>query len=112
MGVPVNEQETTITFSRDSDKAVIWTSDTTVMTKLDKFSESKDSPDWKCTHVSKIMGTDEIADKEYEVKKRLISFRSAVPAAREMTDEERAAAAERFRKYRENARNAGGNTEA
>lgn len=40
MGIPVTEQETTVSFSRDSDTASVWTSDSTVMTKLDKLVES------------------------------------------------------------------------
>ena len=42
MCVPVNEQETVITFSRDSNEATIYTSDTTVMNKLDKLCSSSD----------------------------------------------------------------------
>ena len=45
MGVPIYEQETTISFSRDEDFADIYTSDTTMMTKYDKFVANKDSHD-------------------------------------------------------------------
>ena len=36
MALPVHEQETNIIFMRNSDMAVIYTSDSTTMTKLDK----------------------------------------------------------------------------
>ena len=37
MALPVHEQETNIIFMRNSDMAVIYTSDSTTMTKLDKI---------------------------------------------------------------------------
>ena len=37
MALPVHEQETNIIFMRNSDMAVIYTSDSTTMTKLDKL---------------------------------------------------------------------------
>ena len=43
MSIPVNEQETTVSFCRSDNYAVIYTSDSTVMTKLDK----KDIPQVK-----------------------------------------------------------------
>lgn len=45
MGVSIAEQETCITFSRDEEYANIYTSDTTMMTKYDKFAQSDDCPD-------------------------------------------------------------------
>lgn len=39
MSISLMEQETTINFSRDERYAFIWTSDSTVMTKLDKRVE-------------------------------------------------------------------------
>lgn len=38
MSVAMNEQETVIHFGRDSEECEIYTSDTTVMTKLDKLA--------------------------------------------------------------------------
>ena len=93
MGIPVTEQETTISFNRDSDTAFIWTSDSTVMTKLDKLVES--NPDcWQLTRTDRI-GKD-VVGKEYTAKKRLISFRSKV-TERVMTEAQRQASAERMR---------------
>ena len=36
MGLPIHEQETNINFMRDEDIAVIYTSDSTTITKMDK----------------------------------------------------------------------------
>lgn len=93
--VPPSEQETTISFSRDGDAVDIWTSDTTVMTKLDRLCESS-SNDYKCTETSKsIDGL--LANKKYTIKrKRLLSFRSGVHK-RQITEERRAELAERMR---------------
>lgn len=74
MNVPVYEQETTISFSRAEKVARIWTSDTTIMTKLDKLVE-RDPKNWECK-LQKDKDGDVIA-KDYMVRdKRLISFRT------------------------------------
>jgi len=83
MNVPTYEQETTVSFCRAEQTAKIWTSDTTVMTKLDKLV-NRDPENWSCT-LQKDKEGDVIA-KEYIVqKKKLISFRSEV----KLTDEQR-----------------------
>lgn len=93
MGIPVTEQETTVSFNRGSDTASIWTSDSTVMTKLDKLVES--SPEcWQLTRTDTV-GKD-LVGKEYTAKKRLISFRSKF-TERVMTEAQRQASAERMR---------------
>ena len=93
--VPTYEQETTISFNRDGDKVDVWTSDTTMMTKLDKKCEESPN-DYKCIEVGKsIDGL--LANKRYTINnKRLLSFRSGI-GKRTMTDEQRAKAAERMR---------------
>jgi hypothetical protein len=74
MNVPAYEQETTISFCRAEQTAKIWTSDTTVMTKLDKLVE-KDPKNWTC-RLQKDREGDVIA-KEYIVQnKKLVSFRA------------------------------------
>lgn len=74
MNVPVMEQETTVNFGRAEKVARIWTSDTTVMTKLDKLVE-KDPKNWVC-RLQKDKEGDVIA-KEYIVQnKKLVSFRA------------------------------------
>ena len=75
----VSEQETIIQFSRDEDFATIWTSDTTVMTKLDKHYDLIDVG----KHSN---GT--ILSKTYKCDKKLVSFRSK-RTRREMTDEQK-----------------------
>ena len=77
MGVMIEEQETTISIYRDSDTAEIYTSDSTMMTKLDK--RVRENPDsWKCVRVETMGGGAEVVAKWYECPKRLISFRSAI----------------------------------
>lgn len=83
MYVPINEQETTISFSRDDDSAKVWTSDSTVMTKLDKLVE-RDSENWSCTE-QKDKDGDVIAKVYLVRKKKLIAFR----ADRVLTEEQK-----------------------
>lgn len=70
MNVPIYEQETVIQISRDNDTMSIWTSDTTMMTKLDKLCEKSNR--WTCTSVEKIEG--DVANKEYTADKTLLSL--------------------------------------
>lgn len=74
MSIPVNEQETTIQFSRDSTHAYIYTSDTTIMTKLDK--KIKDHGDtWSL--IDEIKDKDgKVIGKKYLTPKTMISFRN------------------------------------
>ena len=103
MCVPVNEQETVITFSRDIDEATIYTSDTTVMTRLDSLCESSD--EWELTKIDKAKLSGNVLAKNYRVKnKSLVLFRTR-KTKREMTDEQREVAAERLRKAREKKNN-------
>ena len=102
MGLSISEQETTISFMRDSDVCTVYTSDSTVMTKLDKLAENENSPHWKLKSEHKT--TDgELVGKTYETNKRLISFRANI-TTREMTEEQKEAAAERMRLWRERER--------
>ena len=94
MGVSIAEQETCITFSRDEEYANIYTSDTTMMTKYDKFAQSDDCPDWTCLKEIRDMYGNLVA-KVY----RLISSRSSI-VKRELTEEQRQEAAERLRAVR------------
>lgn len=90
-----NEQETTISFSRDGKEADVWTSDITMMTKLDKLCS--DSPnEYKCIEVGRSLDG-LLTNKRYTIKnKRLLSFRSGT-VKRNMTEEQRAKAAERLK---------------
>lgn len=86
MNTPIYEQETIITFCRDSDMATVYTADTTMMTKFDKLVET--SGDWYLTGSHKFKdGT--IADKTYECPKHLISFRKVNMRGRALTDAQR-----------------------
>lgn len=77
MSVMIEEQETTISIYRDRDIAEIYTSDSTMMTKLDK--RVRENPDaWTCARVDTIGGGAEVVGKWYECPKKLISFRSAI----------------------------------
>ena len=64
--IPVDEQETVITFDRRGDKVFISTSDTTVMNKLEKLGYER-------VGVSYCDG--KIAYVDYESPKKAISFR-------------------------------------
>lgn len=95
MGLAVFEQETSISFMRDSDTCTVYTSDSTVMTRLDKLAENPKAPHWKLKEEHR-SGNGDIVGKTYETHKRLISFRADI-TTRDLTDEQREAAAERFR---------------
>ncbi|MGN0362150.1 MAG: hypothetical protein ACI4ET_04845 [Bilifractor sp.] len=99
MNIPVNEQETIITFSRDSDFAEIYTSDTTMRTKLHKLN-SKNSKDWVLVKQDRDRVDHDIVSEIFRCPKRLISLRRVV-ATRAYTEEQRQAAAERLKKARQ-----------
>ena len=85
--IPASEQETVINFSRLNDFATISTSDTTMKTKLDKLCEN--NPDFYS------VVSDDGYYKTYRVSdKSLISCRSK---KREMSEEAKAAASQRFK---------------
>ena len=96
MGLNISEQETSVSLTRDSDICTVYTSDSTIMTKLDKLAESDKSPHWKLKEEHRLING-ELIGKTYETHKRLISFRSNI-TTREMSEEQKEAASERFRK--------------
>ena len=73
----LEEQETTINFSRTQDAVDVWTSDKTVMTKLDKLCNSAPGF-YKLIAEHKAQDDDgAIISKEYRISdKRMLSFRS------------------------------------
>lgn len=95
MGLNVSEQETSVSFARDSDICTVYTSDSTIMTKLDKLAESDKSPHWKLKEEHRLINGGLIG-KTYETHKRLISFRANI-STREMSEEQKQAASERFK---------------
>lgn len=95
MGLNVSEQETSISFARDSDICTVYTSDSTIMTKLDKLAKSNESPHWRLKEEHRLING-ELVGKTYETHKRLISFRANI-STREMSEEQKEAASERFK---------------
>lgn len=92
----LEERETVINFGRLDKTASVYTSDERLMTKLDKFV--KQDTGWKFLKQETCQG--DTVSKTYECPVELISFRSK-KVARELTEEQKAKAAERFRQYRE-----------
>jgi hypothetical protein len=66
MGIPTDEQETVVQFDRSGKTVSIWTSDNTIMTRLDKL--------YYCTKQDINQG--EIVAKSYTAPKKCISFRA------------------------------------
>lgn len=94
MGLTLQEQETTVNFYRDSDICTVYTSDSTVMTKLDKLAENPKAPHWKLKKEHKSQ-SGELVGKTYETHKDLISFRSDF---KKVSDKQRKAMSERAKK--------------
>ena len=92
-GLMIEEQEIHISAGRTEDTAIAYCSDSTWITKFDKLVE-------KSPTLFKIIAEDEYS-KTYEFPKRLISIRSSI-IKREMTEEQRQAAAKRLAKARAN----------
>ena len=89
------EQETIIRIDRLSDTAEIYTSDSRYMTKFDKLVKA--SPEWEFVRQDTCEG--DVCGKSYRCPVNLISFRSKT-IKQDLTDEQRAAIAERFRRNR------------
>lgn len=106
MGLNVSEQETSVSFARDSDICTVYTSDSTIMTKLDKLVESDKSPYWKLKGEHRLLNG-ELIGKTYETHKRLISFRSNI-STREMSEEQKEAASKRFKQMWKDRQGSGG----
>ena len=98
-GIPGDEQETVIVFSRNNDTASVETTDSTVLTKLKKYATT--NPDeWVLTNVTTSGNESDpmkITSICFECPKKLISLRSKSAAPRELTEEERAEIAERMK---------------
>lgn len=73
MGLMVEEQETQVNFNRNDKRAMIYTSDSTMMTKLNKLVELQDT-EWKLESVSKLKNG-ELIGKTYSCPVSFISFR-------------------------------------
>ena len=95
-----DESEVCITALKSEDFADIYTSDNVYLTKFKKLVEA--NPDaWKIVQVvERPDGT--VSGVMLQAPKKFISFRAAERVGRVMTDEEKAAAAERLRAARNN----------
>ena len=87
MSLSINEQEVHISASRNEDFATAYCSDSTWITKFGNLV--KKSPD-----LFKVVTENDVS-KTYQFPKRLISIRSTI---KEMSEEQKRAAAERMRK--------------
>lgn len=93
--IPVSEQETVIQFNREGKTCKVWTSDSTMITKLDKLC--KTAPDYYKQIKDTKTRDGEPAGKFYEIAdKKLVSLRST-KVSRVLTEEQRKEMAERLR---------------
>ena len=91
MNIPISEQETVISITRDDKAARIWTNDSTMITKMDKLVER--SEHYHFIKTDYIDGR--ASDKHYMIDdKSLICFRTI---KRELTDEHKRVLAESLR---------------
>lgn len=93
------EQETIINISRTENGASIWTSDNTMMTKLDKLCARSEN----YTSQEQRSRSGELLSKEYFIKdKSLIRF---IPGKRILTDAQKEKMAARMRNIKKSAKN-------
>lgn len=95
MALKIEEQETHINFMRGDEKAEIYTSDTTMMTKFDKLVETA-STEWELKRECRV-SSGELIGKIYSCPVSFISYRSK-RINRNYTDEQRREAAARLHK--------------
>lgn len=97
MGNSSDEQETSIVFERNSDKMSIWTSDNTMVTKLKKLM-TNNPKEYKLVSISTYDG--QPVAYEFEAPKKLLTLKTNIPIPT-LTDEQRAAKAERMKAVHE-----------
>lgn len=95
MGLMIEEQETHVNFMRNDERAIVYTSDSTMMTKLNKLVELQDT-EWKLESISTLR-TGEVIGKTYSCPVGFISFRSK-RVNRSHTDEQKRKIADRLRR--------------
>lgn len=100
MGLLPYEKETHINMSATDDKMRIFTTEKTIMRKLDAYVE--ESEDWRVVEIGKVNG--ETVSKIYEAPRKLLMMRKKKPVSH-MTEEQRTAAGERLRAFREAKKN-------
>ncbi len=95
MSIPVNEQETLVNFMRSDDYMIVYTSDSTQMTKLDR--KVKEYPDtWELIETIRDQ-ENKIVAKKYKAPKKLFSLRNSVKTGKGGNPN----AGEALRKWRE-----------
>ena len=82
------EQETVIIIDRASDTARLYTSDTRFLNRFNRLYADKETKQYK--------QDGEVVAREFEVDKRYITFRSALPKRRQVSDEEKKVLLERL----------------
>lgn len=103
IGVLYDEQETIVSFTRGEDVALITTTDPTVFTQLKK-KVLTNPEEWELDSVTIRAGETNafaLSSATFACPKRLVSFRSKTGEGRRLTEEQKAAAAERLKKARE-----------
>ena len=97
MSVALREQETSVNFLREENFMIIYTSDTTMMTKLNRLVS--ESPEY--TVVEDIFDREHnLVARKYKAPKKLLTFRSKFIPVREMTEEEKRERAKGLLAYR------------
>ena len=104
-----HNQETAINWLRDDDIMEICSSDNTFITKMKRIME-RDPNNYKCFYYegNRDKQTGKLGNYFFEAPKSLLSFRSGDKKKRdkrELTEDERNAIRERFRKAREDKKN-------
>ena len=94
MGLQIEEQETHISFMRGDERAIIYTSDTTMMTKFNKLVETA-STEWKKEEVATLPRTGEIIGITYSCPVNFVSYRTKA-IKRELTEEQKKEISERL----------------
>lgn len=94
----LSEQETTINYNREEKTADVWTSDRTVMTKLDRLCETAPE-NYKCIDIAKTKDGELISKRYTIADKSLLSFRSKKVKV-SLSEEQKQANAERLRQAR------------
>lgn len=91
----MEEQETVISFSRKDERATVYCSDNTMLTKIQKLLNAPDS-EWTLEQTFK--NTDgKPTGYEFSVTKKLIALRPKKKVGKELTEEERLALGARLR---------------
>lgn len=96
MGLMIEEQETHVNFKRNDRRAEIYTSDTTMMTKLNKLVNLQDT-EWKLERESRQEKSGELIGKTYSCPVEFITFRSK-RTKRTYTEAEKAEIARRLQR--------------